>query len=330
MGRHGGGSRSGGSRSSSRSSGGSRGGGSSRSTRSSRTPFYGCYNRSYYHRGRYYSYYTEDRDFGKRSGWNFVTIFVLLFVLVHMSFMVGGIFLASIDFGGKVNGDKTFISIEDNANLLSDDDEIKIINLFNRIYEQSGMPIMLYTTDFSYTRHYNSIENYSEDLYYSRTLDEDAMIILFTAQEVDGFYDWNYDMYCGDDTIKCLSDAEFDDVLYNFQKAMYQDDIAEALIYAWEPVIDNLAKIEFSIGSMFFLLLVIPFYGIFLIPILSSVRKENAAYKYFKEHPEELSNDKCLSNINNIKNICPNCKTENSVDAKTCRYCRTSLVEQKT
>lgn len=68
MGRHGGGSRSGGSHrsSSSRSSGGSRSGGSG--VRTSSKPFAGCYNRSYYDRsGRLHTCYTSIKNFGTKS-----------------------------------------------------------------------------------------------------------------------------------------------------------------------------------------------------------------------------------------------------------------------
>lgn len=229
MGRHGGGSRSGGGGGGSRSGGGSRGGGGS-SSRSSSRPFQGSYNRSYYdRRGRYHSYYTTNRNFGTSSGSNIGLIFALVFVTFHMCVMLSGFVGSGIHFGGKVNGEISRIGIEDNADILSVEEEMAIIKTFQKVYDASGMPITLYTDDFSWMNHYNSLEVYSEELYYSMGFEEDAMVILFTAEDLDGFYDWEYDMYCGDDTEKCFSDDAFDTVLANFQKAMAQEDLVKAL-----------------------------------------------------------------------------------------------------
>ncbi len=133
MGRHGGGSRGGGSRGS---SGGSRSGGSS--SRVSRTPFHGCYNRSYYdRRGRYHSYYTSSRSFGTTSGWNAGTIFALVFVTIHMFIMLSGFSSDFIHFGKKVNGDADRIYIEDRANALTAEEEEKVLDLLQEVYKTS-------------------------------------------------------------------------------------------------------------------------------------------------------------------------------------------------
>lgn len=296
MGRHGGGSRSGGSSRSSRSSGGSRSGGSS--TRSSSSPFVGGYNRSYYdRRGRYRSYYTTDRYFGTKSGWSVGIIFALIFITVHMCVMLFGSLSTSVFLGRKVNGDVSRIFIEDRANILNAAEEREVIELFQEVYDKSGMPITLYTDDFDWKDHYYSLEAYSEELYYKIGYDEDAMIILFTQEEEDDFVDWEYDMYCGDDTIKCFSDESFDLLLSNFQKAMSRQDLAEALDYAWNSVIDDLAKIKISGYAVIITLALGAFYSIFYIAILSGVKKQNEAYKYFKENPDQLSSDTVYSNV---------------------------------
>ena len=291
MGRHGGGSRSGGGSSGgssrSSSSGGSRSGGSS--VRTSRTPFSGCYNRSYYDRfGRHHAYYTTDATFGTRSGWNGAIIFALLFITIHMFLMVGGFTFSLVSFGGKVNGNQDRIFIEDKIDILTSNEEAGLIKLFEEVYEESGMPVTLYTDDFSWKNRYNSLAVYSEELYYKIGLDEDAMIILFTADDVGEFWDWEYDMYCGDDTIKCISDETFDRLLSNFQKAMAKEDLFAALTYSWNSVIDDLAKTTVATEALFIFPFFVFIYGTFYVVLLRDVIKNNAAYKYFKEHPEEL------------------------------------------
>ncbi len=321
MGRHGGGSRSGGSSrsSSSGSRSSSRGGGSR--IRTSSTPFRGCYNRSYYdRRGRLHSCYTSSRRFGTQSAWNGGKICALIFITGHMLIMVGAFASSLVQFGGKVSGDTERIYIEDNADVLTADEEKEVLELFHEVYDKSGMPITLYTDDFSWKNYYNSIEIYSEELYYQIGYDEDAMIILFTADNSAEFYDWEYDIYCGDDTEKCFSDAAFDELLDNFHKGMAKKNLADALEHSWNSVMDDLAKtkINWAIAPVIVFLLV--FYSIFYVAILGGTKKQNDAYRYFKEHPEMLSEEPMM-----VYGKCPNCGASNATQSETCSYCGSLL-----
>jgi hypothetical protein len=318
MGRHGGGSRSGGG--GSRSSSSSRSGGGS-SSRSSSTPFTGSYNRSYYdRRGRYHSYYTTNARFGMTRGWNIGTFISLLFVTVHMLLMMGGFGMAFIEFGGKVDGDINRIQIVDTVDTLTTSEENEILKLFNKVYEESGMPVTLYTDDFDWKEHYNSLEVYSEELYYQMGYDEDAMIILFTENNNEEFYDWEYDFYCGDDTIKCLSDTTFDKLLANFQKAMANENLAHALDYSWNSVMDDLAKIKINSGFIFPFIFMAFIYGIFYISLIGDAIKEEQAYKYFKENGSPTSENRIK-----IKDRCPTCGAINTNKKAACDYCGTLL-----
>lgn len=320
MGRHGGGSRSGGSsRSGSRSGGGSRGGGSGIKT--SKTPFRGCYNRSYYdRRGRYHTYYTNSSSFGTKRGWNFGVVFALIFITLHMLLMVGGFATSLITFGSKVSGDISRIKIVDNVDVLTPTEEEQTLELLHKVYNASGMPVTIYTDSFEWENHYYDLEVYSEELYYRMGYDEDAMIILFTTGNRDGFYDWEYDMYCGDDTTKCFSDASFDKLLENFQKGMASQNLCHALDHAWSSVMDELAKTTIDWASIWILPIILAFYSVFYISILGSTVKQNAAYKYFKENPEELSHTPMT-----VLSACPSCGASNSFQEENCPYCGTLL-----
>lgn len=320
MGRHGGGSRSGGSsRSSSRSSGGSRRSGTS--SRSSSTPFKGCYNRSYYdRRGKFHSYYTSSKRFGTCSGWNAGIIFFLIFITFHMLMMLGAFSATLIQFGGKVAGNTERIFIADNADVLTPVEENEIMELLYRVYEESGMPVTVYTDDFVWKNYYDSLEVYSEELYYRIGYDEDAMIILFTTNNDEVFYDWEYDIYCGDDTIKCFSDATFDKLLSNFHKGMAGQNFADALDYAWNSVMDDLAKTTINWSGTPILLFLVFFYSIFYMAILGSTKKQNDAYRYFKENP-----DKLYQNPMTLYSECPACGASNTAQSETCPYCGTLL-----
>lgn len=322
MGRHGGGSRSGGSHrsSSSRSGGGSRGGGGS-GTRTSKVPFRGCYNRTYYdRRGREHRCYTSNKNFGTKSGWNIGSIVALVFVTLHMCLMLVAMFFATITWGGKADGDRSRIMIKDTVDVLTEQEEAEILTLLKQVYDKSGMPVTVWTDDFSWKDRYQSLEVYSEELYYSIGMDESAMIILFTEDDDPDFYDWEYDAYCGDDTVRCFSDATFDKFLENFQKGMSGQKLSEALKYSWNSVMDDLAKtkVDFALFPiMIFLFLV---YGVFYLAILGPLKKQNSAYKYFREHPEKLS-----AMPMTLYSECPSCGASNSGQAEVCPYCGTLL-----
>lgn len=325
MGRHGGGSRSGGSSSSHSSShsGGSRsgGGGGGSRTRTSTTPFFGCYNRSYYDsRGRLHSYYTDDEDFGTKSAWGYGIIISLVFVTLHMCFMLFGFASTMFSFGHKVSGDMERICIVDNEDLLSNAEEERVLEVLNRVYDASGMPVTVYTDDFSWQNYYSSLEVYSEELYYGMGMDEDAMIILFSAEDNNGFFDWEYDMYCGDDTEACLSDAAFDKLLDNFQKSMSGQNLADALEYAWNSVIDDLAKTTVNYSTFPLLLFILLFYGMFYVAILGGTRKRNQAYKYFKNNPDKLTYKPMV-----LHSKCPHCGASNTEQKEKCSYCGSLL-----
>ena len=181
------------------------------------------------------------------------------------------------------------------------------MGLLEDVYDASGMPVTVYTDDFSWKEYYMSLAVYSEELYYGIGYDEDAMIILFTVDDSTGFYDWEYDMYCGDDTIKCFSDAAFDKLLDNFQKGMAGQDLAEALEYSWTSVMDELAKTTFNLVGLPILLFAACFYGMFYVAILGGVKSQNDAYRYFKENPEKLSTIPMT-----LYSECPNCGASNA------------------
>ena len=127
-------------------------------------------------------------------------------------------------------------------------------------------------------------------------------------------------MYCGDDTIKCFSDATFDKVLDNFQKAMSKQNFAYALEYTWNSVMDELATTKINWGGLPIVLVLLAFYSIFYIALLSGAKQQNDAYKYFKENPQELTHVPMT-----LYGTCPACGASNSTQSETCPYCGTLL-----
>lgn len=320
MGRHGGGSRGGGSHSSSGGSGGSsRSGGSG--IRTSSKPFRNCYNRTYYDKhGRIHRCYTSNSSFGTKSGWNGGRIFALVFITIHMFLMLTGILATSVTFGGKINGDSSRIMILDKADVLTTQEEAEVLNLLQQVYEKSGMPVTVCTDDFSWKEHYLSLEIVSEEIYYQIGMDESSMVILFTEDDDPEFYDWEYDVYCGDDTEKCFSDATFEKFLANFQKGMANQSLKEALTYSWNSVMDDMGKTKGNPVTLIVLIPVMLVYGMLYLILIGPVKKQNEAYRYFQENPSKLEMTPMT-----LYSECPNCGASNTEQSETCPYCGTLL-----
>ena len=253
-----------------------------------------------------------------------------------MMLMVGGVTLTMADFGGKVNGNPDRIRIIDNIDILTTEEEDEINKLFNKVYDKSGMPVTLFTDDFDWKNNYYDIEYYSEELYYGIDMDESAMVILFTQEEdIDGFVNWEYDMYCGDDTIKCLSDKTFDELLESFQKSMAKQDLYYALDYSWNSVMKNLAKTTINPGGLILIIFLLFFYGIFYFVTILSIKKRQNAKKYFSENPQMLqtqpmnSQDTASQTINSqplsLYSECPSCGAPNTEMKEICAYCGSVL-----
>ena len=235
--------------------------------------------------------------------------------------MVGGIIFSSFNFGSKVDGDISRLKIVDNIDILTDSEENEILETLRVVYEKSGMPITIYTDDFSWKNHYNDLMVYSEELYYSMGMDEESMILLFTIDYNNPvFVDWEYDICCGDDTIRCLSDELFDVLLSNFQKAMARQDLKYAIKYSFESIVDDMAKTTFNIGSFAIVPILLLFYSIFYIVLIGGSLAEYRAYKYFKEYPEKLRMEKM-----NVKYVCDCCGAQNPEMKDTCDYCNANL-----
>lgn len=251
----------------------------------SSVPFAGGYNRSYYHKGVYHSHYTNDKKFG-------TSLFRVICYFIQILFFFFGTLSVTqftpdtplIVFGEKVNGDLNRIVIQDTIDLLTPGEEERIKDLFSKVYAASGMPITLYTDDMEWQGKYNSIETYSEELYYAMGEEEDAMIILFTCNDNS---DWVFDIYCGDDTIKCLSDTAFEKLVDNFQSGMAAQELIHALNHSLNSIMDDFAKTYIDSSTLYFVLILVCCCYVVKESVSSFLIEKNA-YTYFKENPEAL------------------------------------------
>ena len=82
----------------------------------------------------------------------------------------------------------------------------------------------------------------------------------------------------------------------------------------------DLAKTTVNWSMIPVIVFLIIFYGIFYMAILGSTMKQNAAYRYFKENPGELSNSPMV-----LYSECPSCGASNVMREEVCPYCGTLL-----
>ena len=287
MGRHGGGS----SRGGGGGSGGRSGGGSSRGGRRSAfssTPRPGYHNRSYYDRhGRYHSFYCADPYYGTQP-YSIGNIITLVFVTVHMLAMLASVVMDTCHFGARINGDPSLIAVYDQAEIMSDREEQQVLRLFNRVYEKSGMPVFLVTSTFQWRDRYDSIEACSESYYYSQTLSESAMVVFFAVDSTRDYIDWEFDIYCGEDTVRCLSDASFDELVDLLQRSAYANTLCDSLQYSFNEIIPSMATVSI-IPSYYTFLVVVPLllfvYGSFYVALIRSMRRQHDMYHYYKTNP---------------------------------------------
>ena len=295
MGRHGGGSRSGGV--SFHSSSGRHSSGTNTTKTTSSVSFAGSYNRSYINRrGTKINHYTTDKEFGTKKGWNEETkpIFWVLFISMLLLSCCFYSYFTTPNNSGKVNGPINRIDIVDNEDILTQEEETKLLTLFKNVYDKSGMPITLYTDDFSWKNKYfgtnelTPIQEYSEDLYYDLGSTEDSMVILFTSETINDFEDWEYDFYCGNDTIKCLSDNSFDKLINTFHKSLASKNLCDSLIYSWEKILPELGEQKQDTSLLFIVPFLVIFYLVSFIALFMDIKQTNEAYEYFQKNPSLL------------------------------------------
>lgn len=303
--------------------------------KNSKKPFFRCYDRTYYDKkGIKHSFFTNDINSGKKSEWTFsliITLITLTILTIYTIFSLTKLFLF-LDFSGneKIEGDISHIIIEDNAKVLNNKQEIELIDLFYEIYDKTGMPITLYTATYDWKNHYNSIENYSKELYYQIDIDENSMLILFTVDKGPGYAEietpiiytpqWDFYIYRGKNTTKCLSYDECYDFKYEFKNAMnrYDKDLAFSIKQAWNSIKDGIETPNIDVQNIFYILFTIIVYILFcwIILYVANFRRNYYMYKYFKENPDKLS-----TKLMTVYNECPNCKASNESQAETCLFC---------
>ena len=77
----------------------------------------------------------------------------LVFVTLHMCVMLIAMASTSITMGAKAEGPRSRIMIMDHVDVLTEQEEAEVLTLLNQVYEKSGMPVTVWTDDFSWKEH---------------------------------------------------------------------------------------------------------------------------------------------------------------------------------
>ena len=371
--------------------------------RKSIKPFYECYDRTYYDKkGEKHDFFTNDVECGTRNGWNDFAIFIFVLMLILSLPLLNIALWPTITmiskFSGyqKIEGDISYISIEDNENILNDEQETELINLFHDVYDKTGMPIVLYTIKYDYKYKYESLNNYkknnyqsekiylnknsedilykvgknynlkenkpeeesSEEMYYitgeyeslydyakeiydKRIKNEDSMLIIIAADKENTIRyglpciyisRWEYIIYRGDNTVKCISYDEYDKLRNEFEKAMAENDkdVTYALKQSWNSIMDEIGELNFQLSNIIYISgkiifninSIILFYCFYIWLTLSGVDVflNNKIYEYYKANPDKLS-----MTLIRYYNHCQHCGVPNKTQSETCLHCGHSL-----
>jgi hypothetical protein len=168
--------------------------------------------------------------------------------------------------------------VEDTIDALTSAEEEKLMSLFQKVYDKSGMPIALYVSDSEWKEKYVDLKTYAKNLYYNVGVDENSMVIVFSKNKIGESYEWKYDMYCGSETDKCLSSVSSSKLLENLEKAMPQKNVVNALDVAWNSIMNSLAKTTFS-DSILTVPMLLVVYGAFYVVVLGNAKRKDP-YRY--------------------------------------------------
>lgn len=371
-------------------------------------PFYECYDRTYYDKkGEKHTFFTNDAECGTRNGWNSFAIYIFVLMLILSIPLLNIALLPTIsmisNFSGykKIEGNISHISIDDNANILNNEQETELINLFHNVYDKTGMPIILYTVKYDYkykyespsdykkknnyqsekiylnnnsedifykvgknynlkegtqvnepeeknlketyyiTEEYESLYDYAKEIYNKRIKNEDSMLIIVAADKEDTIRyglpciyisRWEYVIYRGDNTVKCISYDEYDKLINEFEKTMAENDknVTYALKQSWNSIMDEIGELNLQLSNILYISCkiifningIILFYCFYIWLTLSSldVFLNNKIYEYYKANPDKLS-----MTLIRYYNYCQHCGAPNKTQSETCLHCGHSL-----
>ena len=245
----GGGSHSGGSSSGSSfsSGGGSHSGGSYSSGPSyitKKTAFDGSYRYVRYHDGKADCVYSTNPNLNiMDSGFRY------LILLIYVPFIAVAFlsFKSSVHIPHKISTPYAEnVAIYDDADVI--DDEKQVRTELRRFYKQTGIPVVIYTTDNRWKAYYNNLTNYAYDIYVNQFEDEDHWLLVYTTDKNPEFEDWYWEGMQGDNTDNILSSSSVQEFNKNLHEYLLDNKcpVDKAFIQAFSELNSHIMDITIN------------------------------------------------------------------------------------
>lgn len=256
-------------------------------------PLAGYFDRSYYTKsGRFVPCYARDIDFGVKPSSLAVDLISLLVVIVLLG-MFGYVFLQdAVMFGSRIDGNSKNILINDEANILSEQEEQELLGVFEEVYAISGMPVCLVTTDTIWNRWYASLDDCAAHHYSLNVRGNDALLILISLSETKGEAGWVATLKRNAERVKtCFGPSAYRKFAAALDEGLGSGSLTYAITYAFEEVKSDFNKPQLLNLNALVAVAVTLVVGVtFPAYSLIVVIKKRQAYNYFKEYPNELEN----------------------------------------
>lgn len=318
-------------------------GGSGRSHHVYNTYHPGTHRYVYYSHGKPKYYYSNSKVTSPLAG--IIFLFGVVVIWLYATFPA---VKAMCHIPRKVSLDyDTQIIIEDNIDVLSDREEIRLMNVFEDFQDNTGITPALITVDNTeWKEYYYTLSQYAYDLYVNRFSDEKHWLLIYSTNSTDviltsfdeyvsheDFDDWYWEGMQGDDTDSILDTqytSQFNEVVQKQLMARSKYSIADAFINGFISISPKIMKFSMSKGALLFIIIFIGFpvgyFGGLAISLIGDVKKSKALRcPTDEEKPQEDSCEYCEGiYVHGIHESCPHCGApiKKWTELNACPYCK--------
>lgn len=283
------------------SGGGSHGGGSHSSSggHGGSSGSSGRTSNHYFNGARTFVFYKDKKPVYKYANYNIIEEgkmakskpITFLFIMLFFTLFFYQFFIISVETFHKLNSTSEYVSdieVVDKIDILSSDEENKILEQLKAMYDKTGVPIVFLTdSNENWKPYYSSLENYAYDKYCQHFRDEYHWLIVYTQPEdLDpNFVDWYWEGMIGDYIEPAIHQTKIDSFNKIVQEELYRnvDNPGKAFILGFENLYENVDKISVNWSCLFMILLV---YSLLLFGMINSCFIEPKKVKKYANYIE--------------------------------------------
>ncbi|MBO6284746.1 MAG: zinc ribbon domain-containing protein [Bacilli bacterium] len=222
----------------------------------------------------------------------------------------------------KISSDySTTITIEDNTDILSEDEETTLKQTFNEFYTLSGIcPSVVAIPNSTWNTHYASLQGYAYDKYLSMFKDESHWLIVYSDDGNKA--NWHFEGMQGNDTDPVLSvrvTDSFNSFLYDKLSNSSQS-VGVSINEAFRHIMPTMMNSYFGIDTPVLIFLII-WEGVLAFALVSTII--NAIRTQGLKNGFKISGDL-------VKKNCPSCGCEYAEGTvRRCPKCGHQLADEK-